>query len=147
VLELETVTTSKGTYAFLLHLRHTCRVRVGRLGTYDLAAGYYLYVGSALGPGGVPARVARHMCSSAKLHWHIDYLRPLCEVVETRACHGYSRLECTWAAEVPTRHQASIPIPGFGSSDCRCLSHLFYFQELPALQWLGERFAPDIGQH
>jgi len=49
-----------GTYALLLKLDKQERITVGRLGTFDFPAGYYLYVGSALGPGGLQARLARH---------------------------------------------------------------------------------------
>lgn len=49
-----------GTYALLLKLDKQERITVGKLGTFDLPAGYYLYVGSALGPGGLRARLTRH---------------------------------------------------------------------------------------
>ena len=49
-----------GTYALLLRLDKQERITVGKLGTFDFPVGYYLYVGSALGPGGLRARLARH---------------------------------------------------------------------------------------
>lgn len=41
------------------------------------------------------------------------------------------RLECQLAQRVGKVFQS---FPGFGSSDCRCPSHLFFSEELPALQ-------------
>ena len=65
---------SKGTYALVLHLECTEEITVGKLGMFTFPAGYYLYVGSALGPGGLEARLARHRRRGKKLRWHIDYL-------------------------------------------------------------------------
>ncbi len=53
-----------GTYALLLKLDRWERITVGKLGTFDFPAGYYLYVGSALGPGGLQARLAHHQRGS-----------------------------------------------------------------------------------
>ena len=50
---------SKGIYALVLHLEHREEITVGKLGTVTFPAGYYLYVGSALGPGGLEARLAQ----------------------------------------------------------------------------------------
>ncbi|MFQ5579314.1 MAG: DUF123 domain-containing protein [Nitrospiria bacterium] len=49
-----------GTYALILQSRSEARGQVGRLGQINLKPGYYIYVGSAFGPGGVQARVSRH---------------------------------------------------------------------------------------
>ena len=43
-----------------------------------------------------------------------------------------SRLECAWAISAAAIHGAS-PIPGFGSSDCGCQSHLIAFNRRPVL--------------
>src|SRR5208337_3227365 len=65
-----------GTYALLLSTASDAEIRVGRLGDMRLQSGFYVYVGSALGPGGVRARVNHHMRASPRHHWHIDYVRP-----------------------------------------------------------------------
>jgi len=44
---------SPGTYALLLSSATDSSIRVGRLGDLRLRPRYYVYVGSALGPGGV----------------------------------------------------------------------------------------------
>ena len=37
-----------------------------------LAPGCYVYAGSARGPGGIRARVRRHLRPDKTPHWHID---------------------------------------------------------------------------
>ena len=64
-----------GTYALILRSRSRQPVQIGRWGIVDLGPGYYVYVGSAHGPGGVKARIRRHYRKTKRTHWHIDYLR------------------------------------------------------------------------
>jgi Domain of unknown function DUF123 len=64
-----------GTYVLVLSSRSTDLIQIGRLGALQLQSGFYVYVGSALGPGGVRARLAHHLKLSRRPHWHIDYLR------------------------------------------------------------------------
>ncbi len=46
-----------GTYALVLACQKTGRVRIGRLGVLALQPGFYVYVGSAFGSGGLAARL------------------------------------------------------------------------------------------
>jgi Uri superfamily endonuclease len=121
-----------GTYALLLSSRTDQLIRVGRLGNLRLQPGYYVYVGSALGPGGVRGRLGHHMRPAERPHWHIDYLRmeTTLEAVWFRY-HGTS-LEHTWAKRFAAMPGASVPMVGFGASDCDCESHLFFFKHCPA---------------
>ena len=64
-----------GTYALLLEATGVQDVPIGKLGVLHLLPGIYVYLGSALGPGGLAARVGRHALREKVLHWHIDYLR------------------------------------------------------------------------
>src|SRR5271165_5126180 len=64
-----------GTHVLVLSSRSTDLIQIGRLGALQLQSGFYVYVGSALGPGGVRARLAHHRKISRRPHWHIDYLR------------------------------------------------------------------------
>ncbi len=43
------------------------RFEMGRLGRFDIIPGYYAYVGSAFGSGGLPARLGHHLKSTADL--------------------------------------------------------------------------------
>ncbi len=125
--------THKGAYVLVLHLERGEEITVGKLGTFAFPAGYYLYVGSALGPGGLEARLARHRrCCDKKLHWHIDYLLEHAQLVEVWSAAATDRLECLWAQAARQLPGSEIPAPGFGSSDCRCPSHLIYLASKPA---------------
>jgi Uri superfamily endonuclease len=59
------------------------RLSVGRLGEFDLVPGFYAYVGSAFGLGGLRARIGHHPESTAEPHWHIDYLLKVETPIET----------------------------------------------------------------
>jgi Uri superfamily endonuclease len=130
-LELDGVgSDDPGTYALILKLSHPTTVCVGRLGCFQFAAGWYAYVGSARGPGGLIARVTRHLCSPKPLHWHIDYLREYTQPVEIWYATGAQRQECAWA-KVVLGLGGFILAPRFGASDCRCPAHLIAFPALP----------------
>ncbi len=125
---------TKGTYALVLHLEHREEITVGKLGTFTFPAGYYLYVGSALGPGGLEARLAHHRRRGKKLCWHIDHLLKHAQLVEVWSAASTDKLECLWAQAARELPGSEIPVPGFGSSDCRCLSHLIHLARKPSYE-------------
>lgn len=95
-----------------------------------LSAGHYLYCGSASGPGGLRARVARHFRRDKSVRWHIDRLTLGGTVSGVLAFHATADplvSECVLAAALQAAPvSATIALTGFGSSDCRrCDSHLF----------------------
>jgi len=107
-------------------------VRVGALGERFFPQGYYVYAGSALGPGGLPARVGRHINTAkspgSKNHWHIDHLlhHPSFRLVAVYCAETEERLECRLA-----RGLGGDEMVQFGCSDCECTSHLFFFPHYP----------------
>lgn len=113
-----------GTYALILRCRKAVNIRVGRLGTVALRPGHYIYVGSALGPGGLRARIARHRRRDKKRHWHIDYLRRHTAFIDAWHLADGQNHEHEWAAALAERYE--IAHPRFGASDCRCAGHLLY---------------------
>jgi Uri superfamily endonuclease len=121
----------QGTYLLLVHLDHKAELRVGRLGTFRFDPGWYAYCGSALGPGGLPARLARHSRADKRLHWHIDYLLQHAALETVWQTIYPRRLECAWAATIRDLPDAQTPVRGFGASDCRCTSHLIYLPRCP----------------
>ena len=129
----------KGTYALVLHLGRQEEIAIGKLGTFVFPAGYYLYLGSALGPGGLEARLARHRRRGKRPRWHIDYLLERAAPVEVWSVASGRRLECLWARAARELPGARIPVPGFGSSDCRCPSHLVHFAARPSPPLFAER--------
>ena len=123
-----------GTYALVLSCSRTEVVQIGKLGPLELQRGFYVYVGSALGPGGVQARVAHHQRISRRPHWHIDYLRPHARIDRVWYSHQGVRREHQWARAIGSLRRASVPLTGFGSSDCGCISHLFFFTRRPSFK-------------
>ncbi len=111
----------------MLLLRNPRRqqVRVGRLGRCDFLRGWYLYVGSAFGPGGVAARCAHHQRVTPRPRWHIDYLRAVAYLRQIWYSNDPQRREHQWAELLGEVLGLAEPIRGFGSSDCDCGSHLF----------------------
>ncbi len=114
-----------GTYC-LVFRNHARTLAVGGLGTVAFQAGFHLYIGSALGPGGL-ARVERHLrlarTQDRAPRWHVDRLLidPGFRVVAVITGTGTARCECPLAQTI-----GGEAVPGFGASDCRCGSHLFY---------------------
>ncbi|MFO8145391.1 MAG: DUF123 domain-containing protein, partial [Candidatus Syntrophosphaera sp.] len=56
-------------------------------------------VGSARGPGGLAARIARHQREPKPRHWHIDYLRAHAELIAVWYTVGSLGRECSWAGK------------------------------------------------
>ena len=115
-----------GTYALLLQLDKPASIRVGRLCRFKFPRGWYLYVGSARGAGGLRARVRHHWQSTTRLHWHIDFLRRVARPVQVRWQVGATRRECEWAAAIGAQPEARMVAFKFGASDCNCPTHLYY---------------------
>ncbi|HKJ75673.1 MAG TPA: GIY-YIG nuclease family protein [Gammaproteobacteria bacterium] len=126
-----------GAYRLFLQLTRPAWVRAGRLDRFRLEPGLYIYVGSAR--RALAARVDRHRRLAERKHgnrhWHVDGL----------LLHGYSRLvraetypdteECALSRGLAGDACASVPIAGFGATDCRagCPAHLY-------------RLEPDCGE-
>ncbi len=124
-----------GSYLLLMHLTEPREIAVGKLGSFTFPIGWYVYAGSAL--GGMEARVARHLRESQVRRWHLDYLRAFAPVVDVRLFPGSQRKECDFARRLMQLPGATIVVPGFGSSDCHCHSHLICFSSRPSLEDLG----------
>lgn len=89
----------------------------------NLPPGHYLYAGSARGPGGIRARVRRHLSTTKSIHWHVDRLTTAGRVGDVIALPGGR--ECAIVAAICDLPGVTVPAPGFGSSDCRaCPAHL-----------------------
>lgn len=114
----------KGSYILLIRLSEAETISPGSLPEAHFPGGYYAYVGSAL--GGLESRLNRHLRRDKKRHWHIDYLLPKASVTDIIIGETADRVECAIARALGSQFDA---IPGFGSSDCRCPSHLFFAPE------------------
>jgi Uri superfamily endonuclease len=120
----------KGIYC-LVFKNPRCTLRVGALGEIAFRRGWHIYVGSALGSGGL-ARLERHVTMSRNKDrrptWHVDYLLTSGHVSlkYTIAASTAGPLECELARAV-----GGSSVPDFGSSDCDCPSHLFFRRTRP----------------
>ena len=133
------MTAQPGTYALVLASQKTGPLRIGKLGTLELKQGVYIYVGSAFGPGGLAARIRHHTQIAVRPHWHIDYLRAACDLIEIWFTTEAARREHSWAGAVARLPGAGVPMPGFGSSDCQCATHLFWFKNPPSIRAFRQR--------
>lgn len=120
-----------GTYALLMRSDTRRRVAVGRRGEMRLQPGWYLYVGSAFGPGGLAGRLAHHLGLARRPRWHLDYLRPAVSPRELWYTTEPIAREHDWAQLLAARPGAVMPLPRFGATDCRCPAHLFFFRRRP----------------
>jgi len=129
-----------GTYVLILQSSEQKTICVGALGELCLRVGFYAYVGSAFGPGGLRARVKRHLSSAKAIHWHIDHLTSILPIAAVWYTNSNERLEHTWASYLGSLEGAEVVLQRFGSSDCNCKTHLFYFQNEPDVRMLQCNF-------
>ena len=59
-----------GSYILIAHLQEVATLEPGSLGKRLFLAGYYAYVGSAMGV--LKPRLRRHLTKNKIPHWHID---------------------------------------------------------------------------
>ena len=111
----------KGIYTLIIKLQRRKDITVGKLGTISFVAGYYVYVGSAL--NGLSPRIIRHLKTEKNLRWHIDYFLKEATVNEVIYSITAEDKECGVVSHLAARLS---PVPGFGCSDCRCRSHLYF---------------------
>lgn len=118
-----------GVYCIVMWLGKGQNIKVGKNLRGFFPRGYYCYVGSAM--NNLEKRIERHKSKTKKKRWHVDYLTERASFVgahkiETARKGG----ECELARKV-RQLGGNIIIRGFGSSDCGCETHLFYFEKNP----------------
>lgn len=123
-----------GTYVLVFDLGAPVENKLG------VFSGRYCYVGSAMGPGGLRARLARHLRKAKPLQWHIDSLtssegfRP----ISVYAASGVP--ECRVALGLSSQFDGH---PRFGCSDCKCPTHLFLIEDLRRLEAMMKKLGFD----
>ena len=125
---------AKGHYVLVLYLAEKQTIGIGRLGIFQFQPGYYCYVGSALGSAGLAGRTGRHLEGKGIRRWHIDYLRKHAAPFQIWLVRSEKRLECTLAKKLKKLRGGCLSVRKFGSTDCDCLSHLYYFSEVPSFE-------------
>lgn len=134
-----------GVYVLEISVGRNISVKVGKLGSVNFDKGLYAYVGSA--QNNLEKRVKRHLSKQKKIFWHIDYLLAnkhvkIAEVFFKSECRKSE--ECRFAAEMA---KSSLSMTGFGSSDCKCASHLYKLRGVQFLrQYMTEKQWCPLGQ-
>jgi len=140
----------KGAYVLVSRLDAAATLEIGRLGRFSLRPGWYAYVGSACGAGGLRARIARHLDPDKRFHWHIDYLLQAARPVEVWFAVSDRKLEAEWAEMMARSPEWRVAIPRFGASDYRRArhSHLFYRRRPARFEQFAARvreiFLPEV---
>jgi Uri superfamily endonuclease len=145
--DAQAIPAAGGTYALLLFCPRARTLRIGSLGGRTIPRGWYVYVGSAFGPGGLRARCLHHIRPLRRRRWHIDYLRLSAAVKAIWFTGDPAPREHQWAEIVGILPGAAAPIPRFGSSDCRCPSHLFRFVSRPSFATFREQALRRLPAH
>jgi len=133
---IEPLPEDKGTYILIASVGQMKRLEIGSLGKFDVVPGFYAYVGSAFGAGGLRARIGHHLESTAAPRWHIDYLLQLATPVEVWYSTQNRKLERHWADLMAELPGFRVPILRFGASDYHRSrsSHLFYSKRRPSFR-------------
>lgn len=122
----------RGNYTLVIFLNGPTYTKAAKH-SWQFQEGYYAYTGSAVGrnSSSLRHRVARHLRKTKKLRWHIDYFLATREARVTAIIAAGSNVnnECEITRELQHVRCATVPVVGFGASDCRqnCKSHLVYF--------------------
>jgi sugar fermentation stimulation protein A len=124
---IEREAKDRGSYLLILYLKSRSNIRIGTLGSISFRKGFYIYVGSAM--ANLSKRMERHRHIRKRHHWHIDDLRAQAEFRAVLAIRSSARLECEIAKAFSEIAEWSIP--GFGSTDCSCETHLFGISKDP----------------
>ncbi|HEY44460.1 MAG TPA: GIY-YIG nuclease family protein [Anaerolineae bacterium] len=142
---VDEIGTSRGAYVLVIQLDQLIKIEIGRLGFVSFGTGYYLYTGSALGPGGLSGRIHRHLRheSQKRSHWHIDALTSRGEITEIWLLGCAYHLECTWAEILSKVGDRSVL--GFGASDCGCAGHLVWLQDACEVERAWEGLREHVG--
>ncbi|MDL2246246.1 GIY-YIG nuclease family protein [Methanobrevibacter sp. OttesenSCG-928-K11] len=115
----------KGSYCLIIELKKDSKIKIGKLGYINFRKGFYVYIGSAM--SSLESRIKRHLSSNKKKHWYIDYLllNTNSQIKEVLFNISDSKIECDLAKLIGEKEEE---IMNFGSSDCKCNSHLIYFK-------------------
>jgi sugar fermentation stimulation protein A len=117
---------NSGIYQLLIELPRNCVIEVGNLGNLRFSRGLYIYTGSA--KANLRERISRHFRKEKRFHWHIDYLLREGEIIAYNMQPYIPDLECDTNLQTHKAISRSRFISGFGSSDCKCFSHLVFIQ-------------------
>lgn len=124
---MEREAQDSGSYILILRIPNDITIAVGSLGHVFFPRGYYMYIGSS--KLNLTKRIERHLRKRKKYFWHIDYLRDHAAACIALPIRSNALLEHDVASAIS--RIANWSVPGLGSSDCSCETHLFAMQDDP----------------
>lgn len=113
-----------GAYVLVLRLAEPRRLALGTAGTVALPAGSYAYAGDAR--TGLDKRVERLRQRGKEVRSHVEAFTEVADVLRDARFPGKNGCD---AATHLARQAGAVPIVGFGTSSCACLTHLYAFPE------------------
>ena len=127
--------SDRGVYVVVYHLSGEVDVR-GRGGRLlaRVGPGYVAYVGSAGGPGGLRARLGRHLLGARRLWWHVDSISSSPLSTPVLAYYEVGR----WGREAEDTLAGRLmtlglrPVGKVGATDSR-MPHLFIVDDVDLL--------------
>ena len=131
----------KGIYLLLIKINKDEFISYGLRNKFFFKKGYYVYVGSAL--NGLEKRIERHLKNKKKIYWHIDYLLKHTNIIKIYYIETRKKLECKIAEQLKKNF---LQIDQFGSSDCKCKSHLFFVSKNKFLEFIKKNNLTEYKQ-
>jgi sugar fermentation stimulation protein A len=128
--QIRHVQSVKGSYCIAAFLPEDSDIEIAKLGTFSFPRGMYVYTGSAL--SSLESRIGRHIGKEKKMKWHIDFFLEEAEALGFIPIVSTEREECSVNSKF--LEKGNVLAKGFGSSDCKCPSHLVYLGDQPHLE-------------
>lgn len=123
--KIELAPANAGAYALMIHIGREIAFRRSRA-EYTIPPDWYIYAGSAYGPGGIRARLRHHFRQDKPIHWHVDHLTVAADALEAVVLERGQ--ECAIVSALTGSPAFRPAVGGLGSSDCRvCAAHLLRF--------------------
>lgn len=123
---------TKGIYQLLIYLSQNASITIGKKGRFRFPRGHYVYTGSAR--NGLEKRVERHFSKKKKHFWHIDYLLDFASIKRVFLFTNGKFDECALNLKMLEKPDAKIIMQKFGANDCRCPTHLIFFEKMPKME-------------
>lgn len=141
---LSLVPRERGVYSIGIQLTNPIKVRI-LANSHRLEVGTYVYTGSALGrSSNLHARISRHLSVGKIVHWHIDQITNSehASVFLIVFSKTSQKEECGVNQAITEIARGEVPVPGFGSSDCRsgCESHLIFLKDKEIIPTIVEAY-------
>jgi len=130
-------------YSLFIPVESETYLKIGSLGLQRFERGWYVYVGSSMKYG--LRRICRHLRNEKKLRWHVDYLVKRYPPSHVLFAEVKRKMECEIARRI--KDVSSAEISNFGCSDCRCSSHLFWFEKFSDALYTALEIYKALGLH